>query len=347
MVENEEKAPMFNYELKGEWLPEVRAMYDQEQAFFNSAAWPEVIPENMQKIREIVAPILTPYSSPDHPMLGKYHDKCIIEEIIIDGRKYGSENSNLGIYSCIPKGEATNNSSRKALIHFHGGGSAWFRAKDTNYWGRRVAVETDSILFNVDFRNAPETKAPQNYLDSYAAVNYILMHLEDWGISPNRVGLIGESGGAYHVLGVCMQLAKLGEGGKIKLAIIDIPMIGDHWIRTPEEGYNEVEIAQKPLHLTILKLLATNWEHQLESSDPDIFPGAMSDEFLEKVPPTIVMTREFDYLRRDAEEYAARLKAKGKLLEFYILPGTHHSGQAGTSTQQLYNDTHQLINTYL
>lgn len=44
----------------------------------------------------------------------------------------------------------------------------------------------------------------------------------------------------------------------------------------------------------------------------------MDQKLLKKVPETVVMTREFDYYRGDAEYYADRLEQHGRLLEKYI-----------------------------
>ena len=111
--------------------------------------------------------------------------------------------------------------------------------------------------------------------------------------------------------------------------------------------FNPMEIPWKSTHIAICKLLATHWQKQFADSDPHLFPGQMDEKLLDKVPPTIIMSREFCFVRRDAEEFAARLKEKGKLFELYILPGAHYSDEAGTATQQLFDDTHKLINTYL
>ena len=37
----------------------------------------------------------------------------------------------------------------------------------------RIAYDADATVFAVDFRNAPEAKAPQNIMDCYAAVKAI------------------------------------------------------------------------------------------------------------------------------------------------------------------------------
>jgi len=69
----------------------------------------------------------------------------------------------------------------------------------------------------------------------------------------------------------------------------------------------------------------------------------MEEELIKKVPNHVVMTREFDFYRHDAEAYASRLKQHGKLSELYILPGSSHY----TKNDQLAVDKKKIINHFL
>ena len=70
-------------------------------------------------------------------------------------------------------------------------------------------------------------------------------------------------------------------------------------------------------------IYATDYENQ--QNDPQVYPGRASDEILKKYPPTVIWTSEFDCLRRDNEEFAARLKKLGKLAEFSNMPAKTHA----------------------
>ena len=50
----------------------------------------------------------------------------------------------------------------------------------------------------------------------------------------------------------------------------------------------------------------------------------MPEDMIAKLPPTIVMTSEFDFFCRDANCFATRLESKGRPLDFYSHPGTMH-----------------------
>ena len=65
-------------------------------------------------------------------------------------------------------------------------------------------------------------------------------------------------------------------------------------------------------------MLCTKPEEQFANKDPWIFPAEMEEKLLKSVPKHVIMTREFDFYRGDAEYYANRLKEKNKLHELYV-----------------------------
>ena len=70
------------------------------------------------------------------------------------------------------------------------------------------------------------------------------------------------------------------------------------------------------------KLLATDFDKQ--QKDDQLFPGRASDKIMSHYPPTVIWTSEFDFLRRDNEKLAERLKGLGRLAAFSQCPGTIH-----------------------
>lgn len=187
-----------------------------------------------------------------------------------------------------------------------------------------IAIDCDVTCFSIDFRNAPETKAPQNIMDCYAGLKWVIDHAERFNIDRSRIAIAGESGGGYLCAGVAMQLAKNDESHLVKLCVPDKPMIYHGWVTKEFCELDLVAQWSKKQHLNTLKLLCANWQKQFNEKDPYIFPAEMGHALLAKVPPHVVCTREFDQFRGDAEYYANRLKKEGKLLELYIQPKTTH-----------------------
>ena len=84
----------------------------------------------------------------------------------------------------------------------------------------------------------------------------------------------------------------------------------------------------------IYKLHATDFEAQ--ANDDQLYPGNASDDIMRKYPPVVVFTQEFDFLRRDNEVFAERLRKVGKLVDIQVMPGcTHAMMGSGPNTQEM------------
>ena len=69
---------------------------------------------------------------------------------------------------------------------------------------------------NVDYRLAPEAKAPCGIDDSYAALKWVVANAEELGIDANRIAIMGMG---YITGGVSMRLAEAGETNLVKFQV--------------------------------------------------------------------------------------------------------------------------------
>merc|ERR1711994_570390 len=138
-----------------------------------------------------------------------------------------------------------------------------------------MAVDCRVVVFNVDYRLAPETRCPNNVLDFYEAIKYVATNAEQLGVDPSRIAMAGESGGGYICSGAMVQLALKEEAGLVKIAIPVIPMLDDYEF-------------SDPLSMT---------KEEAESA-----------VLLAKMPPTIVWEDEFDMYITPATRFAHKLR---------------------------------------
>ena len=325
------RSPLFSgaaSRLHGEWDAEARAAWEAATAFMSSEAFPEITEANVPRLRDMTKP---QRSQADLAAMAE----CETTVAACDGTRFGSpDNARIEIRVHLPGGTGR---PRKGLVFYHGGAFVLGSAADEDPWACRTAAECGLVVFNVDYRNAPETRAPGGILDCYAALRCVVAELcGRYGVDRRRVGVYGISSGGYLAAGVAMELAKRREAGLARLIIADAPAVSDHWVRRypdPEAGpwhWSDGEVERwhgTHGHIETLAMLAEDWERQVRDRDPYLFPGAMGDDLLEHVPDHVVMTREFDFLRTDAELFASDLARHGKLLDFYVRPGaSHYSG---------------------
>ena len=85
--------------------------------------------------------------------------KLVDTEIVtIDATKYGSDNSSLNIR--VHKVKGAEDINRGAVVWFHGGAVISLDAECCESTAVSIALDADVTVFNVDFRNGPEAKAP-------------------------------------------------------------------------------------------------------------------------------------------------------------------------------------------
>ncbi len=132
------------------------------------------------------------------------------EEITFQGDDYTKDGDKRDLKFLLNRPKTTKHSKDNpspALMYMHGGGVIAFDAKSCDQPCQRWADENDLVVFNLDYRLAPETPAPGGILDCYAGLKYILANAEKYGVDPKRVTFSGESGGGYLSMALGMELS--------------------------------------------------------------------------------------------------------------------------------------------
>jgi len=230
-----------------------------------------------------------------------------------------------------------------AFVYAHGGGAVCFTARPWQGSIHLLALGMKCVIFNVDFRNGPEAKAPGGQQDMADVTRYLLEHGAKHRIDPNRMIMGGVSGGGWITAGAANLLAKSNELGPIKALFIGAAMLSDETSRIDESELTDSDKNWDRQHLqniSIWKLLAGDYVRQRAENDDQLYPGLMSDEQLKKMPPIVCWTSEFDHFRKDTVKFAERARAVGRLAGLSVCPGVGHGQYAfplGTPERQIYD----------
>jgi acetyl esterase len=158
----------------------------------------------------------------------------------------------------------------------------------------------------VDYRLAPEHKAPAGADDAFAAYCWALDHASDLGADATRIAVGGDSAGGN--LAALVSMRARDEGMRLPaLQLLIYPV-------TSLRG----ESRSKTLFADGFFLTKRNigWfmSHYLDGADiewtdPRVSP-LMSDD-LSGLPPALVLTGGFDPLRDEGKQYADAMRAAG------------------------------------
>jgi acetyl esterase len=159
--------------------------------------------DNVNDARELIA---SGYTEPDD----EWSQACDTTSITIDG----GDGQDMTVY--IIKSKA--NKDRTDLTGFifaHGGGGMLGTAEEANGENYRFAVENDLVIFNIDYRLAPEHRVPAASEDMIAAIKYFHTNAADYGMDPDKLTVGGSSGGGYTTIIAMILLGREGLGSLV------------------------------------------------------------------------------------------------------------------------------------
>jgi len=212
-----------------------------------------------------------------------------------------------------------NQTTYPALIFYHGGGWVVGDIESHDDVCRALTNLADCVTISVDYRLAPEHKFPAAVEDSYAAVQYVFDHAEEFQVDRSRIAVGGDSAGG-NLAAVVANLAKENNTPSICFQLLIYPSTnvgGEPTVSMREnaEGY-------------FLTKGTMEWfrDCYLNSEEDKINPllSPILFEDFSGLPPALVITAEYDPLRDDGEEYAKKLADSGVEVEAVRYEGAIH-----------------------
>ena len=178
----------------------------------------------------------------------------------------------------------------------------------TDAANRRRAVEADVAIVAVDYSLAPEHRFPTQVEQAHAALVWVHENAAALGIDPDRLGVTGTSAGG--AIAASLTLANRDRGNlPIRLQLLEVPvtdLTGRHIdLRATWALGIPSFIALRELR----SVARTYLRHPADARNPLASPlRAPSHAGL---PEAVILTAQYDPLRRDGALYAARLRANG------------------------------------
>jgi acetyl esterase len=204
------------------------------------------------------------------------------------------------------------------FIYLHGGGLVAGSLDSHDAIARSLCAASGCRLIAVDYRLAPEARFPAAVEDALAATGWIAAHAAELGIDPRRLAIGGDSAGATLAAVVCQQAAAAG-GPALALQFLLCPIL----------DYCGTSASRRELaagHLVDEDTLQHDLRYYLadvgQAADPRVSPLRATQ--LAGLAPACIHTAEFDPLRDEGREYAARLMQAGVPVRYHCHPGMIH-----------------------
>lgn len=209
--------------------------------------------------------------------------------------------------------------SHTAALFLHGGGWVVNDLDTHDHLCRRLAVRSGAIVVAVDYRRSPEWKYPAPQDDCYTAWRWLLDNALAVGISPNaKVGVIGDSSGG--TMATALALMCRDRGAPTPAAqVLAYPVIR---LYDETDSYAERAVGYSLNRDFMHWFIDNHIGSETDVNDPYLFPHHVRD--LRGLPPTLVLTAEFDPLRDEGVGYVDRLAAAGVEVAHWHLEDQMH-----------------------
>lgn len=212
--------------------------------------------------------------------------------------------------------------SLPVIINYHPGGFIRPLLPWMEYEAMRLAKKFNAVVFDVDYRVAPEHKFPRALDDAYNAYSWVLEHATEYGGDPNRIILNGADAGANLAALIVLKLKKEGKLQPIKLVIMtcpptDNPMIS-YYPSYEENGRGYMLTKDLSVFYFQTYLDKGEWF----KGNAEMWPIYEKD--LNGLPPTLIITTEFDVLRDEGIAYGKKLEKAGNDVSIKCFPHQIH-----------------------
>ncbi len=204
-------------------------------------------------------------------------------------------------------------------LFLHGGGWTLNDLDTHDRLCRRIARRSGWLVAALDYRRAPEHRHPAALEDAQLAYRWLLDNGERIGGDVSRVALVGESSGATMAASLTLLLRDVGAQLPV-LQILAYPIVDVYgrWPSHQERGSG---------YTLDSEFVRWSFENYLSAghdpTDPYLLPLTAVDHT--GLPPTLVMTAEFDPLRDEGIAYAQRLAEAGVVVEHVHAADQMHS----------------------
>ncbi|HNQ06792.1 MAG TPA: alpha/beta hydrolase [Tetrasphaera sp.] len=244
-------------------------------------------------------------------VLGAIDPSVTITTAVADGR--GGTRIPLRLYRSGRSGPGA-----PVIFFYHGGG--WVQGNVLNYdpLCADLAAGVGAFVVSVDYRLAPEHKAPAAADDCIDATRWLLARAEQYAVDASRVAVSGDSAGGNLAAVVTQAFRDAGADG-IRAQALIYPAV-DCTLASPsiDEHASAPILTRAGIHAFL--------GHYLDGSGVDPRDPIVSPLFgdLHNLPPALIQTADLDPIRDDGLRYAAALASAGIPVRVTNFQGAPH-----------------------
>ena len=220
-----------------------------------------------------------------------------------------------------------------AILFFHGGGFFGGTLDTVENPCKLLSERANAVVISVDYRLAPEHPFPAGLNDCYRALEWVHAHTNELNILKDRIGVAGDSAGGNLATACCLMEQERGEGRICYQALV-YPVVNLGSIPTDDFKW-ALDAYDISHHHDLIRGVVLSLA-DADSFFNDLYLQGMADvthplvsplfaDDLSSLPPTLIVTAEYDYLRLEGEAYARKLSGAGVPTRLVQYRGMDHA----------------------
>lgn len=206
-----------------------------------------------------------------------------------------------------------------AILFFHGGGFFGGTLDTVENPCKFLAERANAVVISVDYRLAPEHPFPVGLNDCYRAFEWVYDHASELNILQDRIAVAGDSAGGNLATACCLMEKERGEGRICYQALVypvvnlgSIPTDDFEWtLDAYDISHHHDLIRGVVLALADPDSLLNDLYLQGKTDVTHPLVSPLLAEDVTTLPPALIVTAEYDYLRLEGEAYARKLSEAG------------------------------------
>jgi acetyl esterase len=188
------------------------------------------------------------------------------------------------------------------VLYVHGGGWCYGSVETVDRFCRRVAQRSGCAVLSVEYRLAPEHVFPAPIEDVETVLGYVRKEGAALGVDPTRIAVGGDSAGGQVATVVARRQRDAATPLDYQVLIypaLDPTLSSESYAELG--GYGLDRESMRAAWAAYVPEPSLRWS-------PDVAPLAAD---LAGMPPTLIITAEYDVLRDEGADYADALAAAG------------------------------------
>jgi len=223
--------------------------------------------------------------------------------------------------------------SLPAIVFFHGGGFFGGTLDTVENPCKLLAEKANALVVSVDYRLAPEHPFPAGLNDCFRAVEWVYEQADELNVRNDRIAVAGDSAGG-NLATACCLLDRAKRLNRISYQALVYPVVNLGSIPTDDYEWKLGDYEIKHHHDLIRGVVMALGDSdgllnhvylqgKAELTDPLVSPLFAED--VAGLPPALIITAEYDYLRLEGEAYARKLARAGVTTRLIQYRGMDHA----------------------